>query len=112
MGLAVPAYKRSRFAVVGGNFAVRRAALQKIGGFDTSIPFYGDDTNIARRLHEVGTVTFTTDFYNFSSARRLKGQGFLRTGFIYALNYLSQAFWKKTVTQAYGEREWEDTPQA
>ena len=31
----------------GGNFAVRREALEAIGGFDTSIEFPGEDTNLA-----------------------------------------------------------------
>jgi cellulose synthase/poly-beta-1,6-N-acetylglucosamine synthase-like glycosyltransferase len=34
----------------GGNFAVRRDALERIGGFDTSIEFHGEDTNVGRRL--------------------------------------------------------------
>jgi cellulose synthase/poly-beta-1,6-N-acetylglucosamine synthase-like glycosyltransferase len=37
----------------GGNFVVRKSALQKIGGFDTSIEFYGEDTDVARRLSKV-----------------------------------------------------------
>jgi len=28
----------------GGNFAVRRSALDRIGGFETSIEFHGEDT--------------------------------------------------------------------
>src|SRR4029453_16100346 len=32
----------------GGNFAVRRTALEAIGGFDTSIEFHGEDTNVGR----------------------------------------------------------------
>ena len=38
----------------GGNFAVRREALERIGGFDTSIEFHGEDTNLGRRLFAVG----------------------------------------------------------
>ena len=34
----------------GGNFAVRREALERIGGFDRSIEFHGEDTNLGRRL--------------------------------------------------------------
>ena len=34
----------------GGNFAVRRDALARIGGFDRSIEFHGEDTNLGRRL--------------------------------------------------------------
>jgi GT2 family glycosyltransferase len=35
---------------------VRRAALDRIGGFDTSIEFHGEDTNLGRRLFKVGKV--------------------------------------------------------
>ncbi len=33
----------------GGNFVVTREALEKIGGYDTSIAFYGEDADVARR---------------------------------------------------------------
>jgi GT2 family glycosyltransferase len=40
---------------------VRREALERIGGFDTSIEFHGEDTNIGRRLFAVGrSASFTT----------------------------------------------------
>lgn len=110
MMCAVPEYYRARFAIVGGNFAARRSALVQVGGFDTSIAFWGDDTNLARRLRGVGTVKFTMDFYNLSSARRLQGEGFLRAGTSYAINYLSQAYFQKTVMTGYGERPWENAP--
>ena len=37
----------------GGNFAVRRDALARINGFDRSIEFHGEDTNLGRRLTPV-----------------------------------------------------------
>ena len=40
----------------GGNFAVRRDALDRIGGFDTTIEFHGEDTNLGRRLSRIGNV--------------------------------------------------------
>ena len=40
----------------GGNFAVRREALAAIGGFDRSIEFHGEDTNLGRRLTPIGRV--------------------------------------------------------
>src|ERR1019366_10238774 len=52
---------RAGSMVQGGNFVLRRDALEKIGGFDTSISFYGEDTDIARRMHQVGDVKFTFD---------------------------------------------------
>ena len=47
----------------GGNFAVRRAALDAIGGFDTSIEFHGEDTNLGRRLFRLGKVGLYHDCY-------------------------------------------------
>ena len=38
----------------GGNFAVRREALARIGGFDRTIEFHGEDTNLGRRLTPCG----------------------------------------------------------
>ena len=48
----------------GGNFAVRRAALEAIGGFDTSIEFHGEDTNVGRRLFGVGKVSLKTTAFS------------------------------------------------
>ena len=45
--------------VQGGNFVLRRDALEKIGGFNTAIAFYGEDTDIARRMYPVGEVKFS-----------------------------------------------------
>jgi GT2 family glycosyltransferase len=45
----------------GGNFAVRRDALAIIGGFDTSIEFHGEDTNVGRRLSAIGKVVLVHD---------------------------------------------------
>ncbi|RJQ35579.1 glycosyltransferase family 2 protein [Candidatus Parcubacteria bacterium] len=73
----------------GGNFVLRRTALEKIGGFDTSISFYGEDTDIARRIAQVGRVKWTLFLPMYSSGRRLAHEGMVTTGMRYALNY----FW-------------------
>lgn len=99
--LGLPIYSMMGYMVVGGNFAARRQALLKIGGFDTSIEFYGEDTNIARRLKKAGTVLFMMHFINLSSARRFRVQGFLRTGIRYGSNYFSQAFARCSTTDEY-----------
>jgi GT2 family glycosyltransferase len=44
--------------VWGGNFAIRRSVLEKIDGFDTTIAFYGEDTDLARRAAKHCTVKF------------------------------------------------------
>ena len=99
--LASPAYWITRYMVVGGNFAARRRTLEQIGGFDTSIAFYGEDTNIARRLSAVGKVTFLLRLPMRTSARRLRAEGLAVASGKYVANFLSEAVLKQPVTQAY-----------
>ena len=87
--------------VQGGNFVLSRAALESIGGYDTSITFYGEDTDIARRLHSVGKVLFTFDLKMLSSARRLKHEGMLTIAFRYAVNYFWTTFFKHPFTREH-----------
>jgi ATP-dependent Clp protease ATP-binding subunit ClpA len=86
----------------GGNVMLRRDALKSIGGIDTSIAFYGDDTNLGRRLSKVGRVRFCTRFVCYTSGRRLT-HGFLSTSLKYILNYLSEAFLHRPVTKRYDD---------
>ncbi len=99
--LAMSTYRMTKYMVVGGNFVAKRDALLRIGGFDTQIPFYGEDANIARRLHAIGPVKFLKEFVILTSGRRLRERGILRTGAVYAANFLSQAVIGKTVTKKY-----------
>ncbi|HUC31466.1 MAG TPA: glycosyltransferase family 2 protein [Candidatus Paceibacterota bacterium] len=89
---------RAGSVVQGGNFIVRRSALQKIGGFDTNIVFYGEDTDIARRMRKVGDVKFTFALPIYSSGRRLAKEGIFTTGMSYVLNYFWITFFKKPFT--------------
>jgi glycosyltransferase involved in cell wall biosynthesis len=87
--------------VQGGNFVVSRASLEAIGGFNTAISFYGEDTDIARRLNDVGEVRFTFDLKMSSSARRLKSEGMLTMAARYSINYLWTTFFKRPFTDKY-----------
>jgi glycosyltransferase involved in cell wall biosynthesis len=87
--------------VQGGNFVVNRAAVEAIGGFNTAISFYGEDTDIARRLNDVGEVRFTFDLKMSSSARRLKSEGLLTMAARYSINYLWTTFFKRPFTDTY-----------
>lgn len=85
----------------GGNFVVRRGAMQKIHGFDTSIKFYGEDTDVARRLSAIGDVRWTFRLPIYASGRRLAHEGILKMGGRYALNYLWTTFAKKPWSEEY-----------
>ncbi|MDE2333153.1 MAG: hypothetical protein KGK10_01280 [Rhodospirillales bacterium] len=99
--LAAPAYRLTGFMVVGGNFAARGAALLRIGGFDTTIPFYGEDTNIARRLAAIGLVHFDKSLVMPTSARRLHAEGSVMTAIRYGVNFLSEALLRRPATLRY-----------
>jgi cellulose synthase/poly-beta-1,6-N-acetylglucosamine synthase-like glycosyltransferase len=87
----------------GGNFIVRRSALLKIGGFDTSIDFYGEDTDIARRMQKAGKVKFTFNLPMYTTGRRLKKEGVLSSGFRYSLNYLWILIFKRPFSKKYSD---------
>jgi len=99
--VAKPAYRLTRYMAVGGNFAASREVLARIGGFDTTIAFYGEDTNIARRLSEMGEVVFDMNLVMQTSARRLRAEGFVTTGLRYAMNFVSEVVFRKPVTTRY-----------
>jgi len=98
---AFPVYVILRYMTAGVNFAIRRDVLEKINGFDTSISFYGEDTNIARRAHKHGKVKFSLSFSMPTSGRRLVKKGFIKIGFIYMINGLSEYILHKPVTKKY-----------
>jgi glycosyltransferase involved in cell wall biosynthesis len=74
----------------GGNFAVRAEALERIGGFDTSIEFHGEDTNVGRRLFAIGRVGLFHDCYLYTSARRYVAMGKGAVFRLYVRNFTSE----------------------
>jgi glycosyltransferase involved in cell wall biosynthesis len=74
----------------GGNFAVRSDALAVIGGFDTSIEFHGEDTNVGRRLFAIGKVSLVYGTFLFTSARRYVAMGKGAVFRLYVRNFTSE----------------------
>jgi glycosyltransferase involved in cell wall biosynthesis len=74
----------------GGNFAVTRDALARIGGFDTSIEFHGEDTNLGRRLSKIGPVELRYDCFLYTSARRYNAMGKGAVFRLYVRNFVSE----------------------
>ena len=74
----------------GGNFAVRNTALEQIGGFDTSVEFHGEDTNLGRRLFTIGKVGLYHDCYLYTSARRYIAMGKGEVFRLYVRNFTSE----------------------
>jgi glycosyltransferase involved in cell wall biosynthesis len=74
----------------GGNFAVQREALARIGGFDRSIEFHGEDTNLGRRLTTIGRIEVRLDCWVWTSARRYRAMGKRRVFGLYVRNFWSE----------------------
>ncbi|MFA5864339.1 MAG: glycosyltransferase family 2 protein [Phycisphaerae bacterium] len=83
----------------GGNFIVRRSALVKIGGYSEDFDFYGEDTDVACRLHAVGKVKFTFKLPIYTSGRRLQKEGLWQMGLKYSLNFFWTTFFRKPFTR-------------
>jgi glycosyltransferase involved in cell wall biosynthesis len=85
----------------GGNCILRKSALVAVGGFNTEIDFYGDDTDTAVRLSKVGKVKFDLDLWTFSSARRMEAEGFFVIGLRYIANWAWIWIFGKPLTTSY-----------
>ncbi len=100
-GAAPITYRAVGCMVLGGNFIAKRSAIAQIGGFDRTIEFYGEDTDLARRLSAVGKTLFRMDFYVYASARRFEEEGIWKPNLVYALNYLWPILFHRPFTREY-----------
>ncbi|MDP2946111.1 MAG: galactosyltransferase-related protein, partial [bacterium] len=87
--------------IQGGNFVVKRSALQKIGGYNSEFDFWGEDSDIARRLHSIGDVKFTFNLPIYASGRRIVAEGAPIIAWRYGINYFWTIFFKKPFTKTY-----------
>jgi peptidoglycan/xylan/chitin deacetylase (PgdA/CDA1 family)/GT2 family glycosyltransferase len=92
-------------AIWGCNFAVRRSALLEIGGFDTSIRFYGEEYELSLRLKRVGKGIIMPRLFVLTSARRLKRMGVVTQYWNWIVDYFSVLFWYEPISE-----ELEDWP--
>jgi len=95
------AYSLVGYMIYGAHFAARRTALEKIGGFDTSIEFYGEDTDLARRLAMQGKSIFRMRFFVYTSARRFQKEGIARASFLYAVNFVWPVLFGRPFTTSH-----------
>jgi len=87
--------------VQGGNFIVRKKALDAVGGYNTEVAFFGEDTDFAVRMAKVGNVKLVPKMWVYSSARRFQVEGIVLTTWRYILNYLTVTLRGKPVTTEY-----------
>ncbi len=97
--VTVAAHHLTASLLIGANFVVKKDAMVRIGGFDTSLVFYGDDTDVARKLHRIGRVRFLRTFVIRTSSRRLQKEGLLKSAWLYFTNYCWQLFTHRSLTK-------------
>lgn len=68
---------RKGAVMIGGNNLIRASALEKAGGYNTALAFYGEDTDTAKRVARFGRVVFSNGLAMKTSARRFKAEGIL-----------------------------------
>jgi len=78
--------------MLGGNFAVRAAALKEIPDYTKEVRFYGEDAYMAKRFRRWGPIKFSMKLYVDSSPRRFEKEGILKTIFIYVINFIWVVF--------------------
>jgi glycosyltransferase involved in cell wall biosynthesis len=62
--------------LIGGNAFIKIAVLKKVGGYNTTLQFYAEDTDTASRIAPYGKVLFVPSLSIKTSARRFATQGF------------------------------------
>lgn len=93
--------RRGGMLLLGGNFAVKREALEAIGGFDTEIEFYGEDTNLTRRIAKIGKIDFSNALFVYSSPRRFQKEGGIKTATKYVANFFGEWIFRKPVHKVH-----------
>ena len=63
-----------RPSIVGSNFAVKRSAFKKVGGFDNNLATY-EDWELSNRLKKVGRIVYVPDARAYTSTRRIIAWG-------------------------------------
>ena len=62
--------------IIGGNTFIRKEALDKAGGYNTRLNFYGEDTDTACRIVPYGRIAYSNRNILPTSGRRFEESGF------------------------------------
>ena len=85
---------RAGAILIGGNNLIRKSAIEKAGGYNTDLAFYGEDTDTAKRVSAHGTVIFDNRLTMKTSARRFKSEGVLNITGKYIYHFFKTIFSK------------------
>lgn len=78
--------------IIEGNSMMRESTMEKIGGFNREIIFYGDGTDLAKKLTRHGKIIFDRNLLMKTSARRFQRDGTFKVFFKYIWEFLVVVF--------------------
>ena len=84
--------------IIGGNAFINAQVLETAGGYNTSLTFYGDDIDIAKRIFYRGRILYSNKLIMKSSTRRFKALGFNRVQKKYRKAFLDMIFFNEIKT--------------
>lgn len=88
--------------LIGGNAFIHADLLEKAGGYNTALTFYGDDIDLGRQLARFGHVAYVPWLVQQSSSRRYQANGFWEVNKKYQ-DCFWNLVWRKDVVLATGE---------
>lgn len=81
--------------LIGGNNFIRAEVLKKMGGYNTALTFYGEDTDTAKRVSRFGYVLFSRSIVMKTSARRFIDEGKFTITVKYLYHFFKTLFFTK-----------------
>jgi glycosyltransferase involved in cell wall biosynthesis len=89
--------------LIGGNFVAKKAVLEEVNGFSLTIDFWGEDSDLGRRIaaNKKNKFVFRRDFNVGSSVRRFEAEGLVNTCLVYSVNYLWVVFLHRPYSTAH-----------
>jgi glycosyltransferase involved in cell wall biosynthesis len=86
--------------LIGGNNLIRASVLEKAGGYNTDLTFYGEDTDTAKRVSKHGRIVFSPKLSMKTSARRFKAEGTVPLMLKYWYHFFKHTVKRRHVTNA------------
>jgi len=85
-------FVRAGAILTGGNNFIRADVLDKVGGYNTDLTFYGEDSDTAKRVSFHGKVIFSPKIVMKTSARRFIKEGTAQIAAKYWFHFFKVVF--------------------
>ena len=87
---------------IGGSFTVNAKVLEQAGGFNPEVTFYGEDTEVSKRVGRLGKIIFIYNLKVATSARRFHTNGLFKTTADYVRHFFAMALFNHQAENKFG----------